>query len=498
MGNLLDLYGDYTAVCAAISLFQWDRQVLMPPGGASARSTHVESLTRMAHSMLTGDEMLRALEETERNAAPGSDEAIMAERLRRDVDIERKLPAELVARKARVSSDAYEVWKKAKACSDFPALAPYLAQLFDIAKESAELLGYKDHPYDALIDLYEEGATHEDARRMFEGIKDPIVSLVQEIQDRGRKIDDRPLRGKWDPGKLRRFTEEAARIIGFDLSRGRLDLAPNAFCTSLAPHDVRMTTRPSDHVKGVISSSFHEMGHGLYEQGTPDKWAETPLAGGISLAVHESQSRLWENIVGRRFAFWKFFLPKLQSALPELSSVPLEQFYLGMNVVNPEAVRVGADELTYNLHILVRFELESEIVTDKLQVNHLPEAWNEKYRQYLGIVPENDGAGCLQDVHWSRGSIGYFPTYSMGNLVGAQVWEALQKDVPDTDGLMEKGDFAPILSWLQERIYSQGRRHRPNDLIRRVTGDDVKPDAWLRYAQRKYREMYKLASPGFQ
>ena len=492
MSDLLDLYGDYAAMSAAISILNWDRQVFMPPGGAVARSSHVESLTRLAHQMLTGDEMRRALENTERNAEPGSEAAAMTTRLRRDMEIESKLPMELVSRKSRVSSDGYEAWKEAKAASDFGKLQPYLEQLFEIARETADLLGYRDHPYDALIDLFEEGATHEDAKSMFEAIKPEIVSLVNEIRETGRLIDDSPLYGNWDPQRLRGFAEEAAGVIGFDLSCGRLDLAPNAFCTSLSPNDVRMTTRASNHVKGVISSSLHEMGHGLYEQGSPERWAGNPLAGGISNAVHESQSRLWENIVGRQLSFWRFFLPKLKARVPELADVSLEQFHAGMNVVRAEPVRVGADELTYNLHILVRFELESEIVTGQLQVRDLPEAWNEKYRSYLGFVPENDAAGCLQDVHWSRGSVGYFPTYSMGNLIGAQVWETLQRDVPDTDSRMEQGDFAPILGWLQERIYSQGRRYDPKELIRRVTGHTMRPDAWLRYANSKYRALYGL------
>lgn len=492
MTELLRLYADYAAINAAIQLLNWDQQVLMPPGGVEARSAHVESLTRISHRMLTADRMLRALETAERAAASGSDEAAMCARLRRDVEIETKLPETLVARKSKVSSDAYEIWKRAKATNDFPALRPYLEQLFEIAGETADLLGYSDHPYDALIDLFEQGATCSDAKAMFEVIKPEIVSLVKEIQDRGQRIDDGALYGDWPPEALRSFAQEAAAQIGFDFERGRLNIAPNAFCAGMAETDIRMTTRHSSHVKGVISSSLHEMGHGLYEQGSPAKWSRTPLAGGISLAVHESQSRLWENIVGRSFGFWRFFLPRLQKHVPELAKNPLDAFHRSMNVVKPEPIRVGADELTYNLHILVRFELEVEILTGKVAIRDLPEAWNEKYRAYLGIVPQSDTLGCLQDVHWTRGSVGYFPTYSMGNLIGAQVWERLGEDVGDTEALIEKGEFKPILGWLQEKIYSQAQRYEPKELVRQATGDEMRPDAWLRYARSKYRTLYEL------
>lgn len=252
-----------------------------------------------------------------------------------------------------------------------------------------------------------------------------------------------------------------------------------------------MTTRPSAHVKGVVSSSLHEMGHGLYEQGSPAEWADTPLAGGISLAVHESQSRLWENVVGRSAGFWTRFLPALKAEFPSID-LDVPGMVRAMNKVEPELVRVGADELTYNLHILVRFELEVELVTGRLAVRDLPEAWNAKYAEYLGLTPPDDAHGVLQDVHWSRGSVGYFPTYTFGNLIGLQIWETLLKEIPDPDALMAKGDFAPILRWLSERIYRQGKRYAPRELATRITGSPMRPDAWLRYAQSKYGALYEL------
>jgi carboxypeptidase Taq len=479
--NLLDLYSEYDALDKAISLLHWDRQVLMPPAGGEARTAQVGRLTRMAHQLLTSDEMQRAVEDAAAEAEP--DLTGMVRALKRDLASETKLPTELVERKSRISSDAYDTWRRAKPENDFPTLAPYLEQLFDIARETAELLGYQDHIYDPLLDLYEEGSSYEDAASMFRDIKQPIIDMVRQTDP---TVDDSFLIGNWDKEKLRSFAERTASKIGFDFDRGRLSVAANAFCTTIATDDIRMTTRPSEAMKGIVSSTLHEMGHGLYEQGSPKKWDRTPLAGGVSLAVHESQSRLWENIVGRSRPFWEFFLPDLKVEFPELSQISLDTFVKAINKVQPEFVRVGADELTYNLHILVRFELEVEILTGKVRIKDLPEAWNAKYTDYLGITPATDTEGCLQDVHWTRGSVGYFPTYSMGNLIGAQVWKVLQNDLGETDEMMRQGNFAPIFGWLTDKIYSKGRSVPPRDLVTQVTGRPMEAADWLDYARAKY------------
>ena len=487
---LLDRYREVAALRASANLMGWDQQVLMPAGGAAARAAHVGRLRRMAHERLTDDAMLRAVEDASAECDPETDEGRAVAALRRELSTETRLPTELVVRKARLASEAYEVWKVAKATSDFPLLAPLWEGLFEVARETAEALGYAEHPYDALIGLYELGTTHAEARATFDAIKGPIASLVEEIGQRP-PVDDSALRGDFEPERLRRFSESAAAAIGFDFGRGRLNVCANAFCSNLGRADVRMTTRPSDHAKGVVSSSMHEMGHGLYEQGSPAAWNDTPLAGGISLAVHESQSRLWENVVGRSRGFWTRFLPDLKAEFPAVS-LDVAGMVRAMNKVEPELVRVGADELTYNLHILVRFELEVDLVTGRLAMRDLPEAWNAKVEAYLGLTPPNDALGCLQDVHWSRGSVGYFPTYTFGNLIGLQMWEVLERDLGDVDALMAEGDFAPILGWLSERVYAQGKRHAPRELVERVTGSPMRSDAWLRYARAKYGALYGL------
>ncbi len=486
------LYSDYNALEAAIGLMNWDRQVLMPTQGAAARTAHVSLLTQKAHQLLTGDEMLRALEHLEADVEEGSEQSLQAGALRKKIDIERKLPADLIERKSRVSSNAYEAWKRAKSENDFKILRDDYSRLFDIARETSELLGWKDHVYDPLISLYEEGATYRDAKQMFEEIKDPIRILVQEIRSNGRVVDDALLVGDWNQEELRTFAQSALATIGFDFNSGRLNIAPNAFCMNLSCGDVRMTTRPSSHIKGILSSSLHEMGHALYEQNSPRKWDRTPLAGGVSLGVHESQSRLWENIVGRSAGFWSFFFPKLSEHFPSLSPMPSNEFYRAYNKVSPEFIRVGADELTYNLHILVRFELEVEILTGQLKIDDLPEAWNSKYNEYLGITPPSDTVGCLQDVHWSRGYVGYFPTYSMGNLIGGQIWARLREDVDDVQGLMESGNFEPILAWLTDNVYRRAKSMHPAALVKEITGQPMGATEWLKYATAKFRDIYLL------
>lgn len=490
--RLRDFCSEYEALGSAISLMNWDRQVLMPPGGAEARTAQVGRLVRLQYELLASEKTLRTVEDARKETEERTPERRLVEVLQRTIDTHAKLPLSLVERKTQVSSDAYEAWKKAKATSDFETLRPYLEQLFEIAGETAAKLGYQDHIYDPLIDLFEEGATYGQAKTLFEGLKQPLIDLVAEVKARGREVDDSYLKRDWDQEALRAFAQRTASQIGFDFTRGRLDIGPSAFCTGLGFGDTRMTTRASDHIKGILSSTLHEMGHALYDQNAPEEWKGTPLADGVSLGVHESQSRLWENIIGRSNGFWKFFFPHLVEAFPFLAGRSPEEFYRSYNKVEPTYIRVGADELTYNLHILVRFELEVEILTSQLAVRDLPDAWNTKYRDYLGITPPNDSLGCLQDVHWSRGTVGYFPTYMMGNLIGGQVWKCLNQDLGDVDALLAEGQIRPVLGWLTDKIYSKGSLFKPSILVEQVTGKPMAPHDWLEYATVKFRQIYEL------
>jgi carboxypeptidase Taq len=491
--TFLSRFRDIQALDAAIGLMTWDRQVLMPPGGVEARGAHTTILSGMQHELMTSDETRRLLENAEKEVVPGTDEARMLSEFRHDLDNESKLPTELVTRRAQVGSDAYNVWKKARVESNFAAMKPYYDQLFDIAREMSHCLDPNAaHPYDPLFNLYEKGAKVGDADKMFTAIKEPIVNLVKEINDRGREVPDDFLYGNWDQQALRAVAEGITRKIGFDYNRGRLDIAPSAFCGGSSRGDIRMTTKPSEHIKGILSSSLHEMGHGLYEQGSPAKWDRTPLAGGISLAVHESQSRMWENIIGRSRTFWTYFLPILQKAIPSLAGLDVNTFCRAINKVQPSFIRVGSDELTYNLHILIRYEMEVAILTKKIDAKNLPEAWNAKYAAYLGITPPNDGLGVLQDVHWTRASLGYFPTYSMGNLIGAQIWETVMRDIPERCDTIRVGEFGPVLEWLTDKVYSKARRYDAQELVKQVTGEEMNPKYWLEYTEGKFRGIYDL------
>ncbi|MBS1706007.1 MAG: carboxypeptidase M32 [Armatimonadetes bacterium] len=481
------------ALHAATAIMDWDQQTYMPKGGASARAQHLGILSQLAHETFTDDSTGELLEGAKAEIEPGSNDAAIVRNVKRDFDLSRKIPSDLVGEKSRLSSEAHESWVHARATNDFASFAPTLERMFEIARQEAEYLGYTDHIYDALLDMYEEGATAADCTRMFDVLKANTVSLVKDIAENGKPVDDRVLYGDWEVEKQRRFTEKLIREIGFDMDRGRQDTAPHPFCTGWSVGDIRLTTRFKDYLGSAIFGSLHEAGHGMYEQGSPMEWDRTPLAGGVSLGVHESQSRTWENIVGRSKAFWKRYLPSLRSEFLALQAYDVDQFYRMINKVEPSLIRVEADEVTYNLHVLVRFEIECDVLTKKLDVRDLPAAWNAKYKEYLGVDVPNDSQGCLQDVHWSMGSIGYFPTYSMGNLLSYQFWACLRRDLGDTDALIEKGEFAPILGWLRENIYSKGKKYPPKELVMQVTGKPMGAEDYVTALNAKYREIYHLS-----
>ncbi len=483
---------DVNALHAAVAMMEWDQQTFMPKGGGAARAQHVGLLSRMAHEALVADETQKLAKEAAKEVEGGTVSEAMVRVTQRDIDLATKIPASLVEEKARLSAEAHEAWVEARANADFPKFQPMLERMVEIVKQEAEHLGYKAHIYDALIDQYEEGASEADCRAMFDTLKGPTVELVREIKERGKRTDDSLLYGEWDEELQKHVTEQLVRSVGFDLERGRQDTAAHPFCTGWSVGDIRLTTRFKPYLGSAIFGSLHEAGHGMYEQGSPAEWDLTPLQGGVSLGIHESQSRLWENIIGRSRPFWKRFLPDIQATFPQISGMALENFYFAINQVEPSYIRVEADEVTYNLHVLLRFEIECDLLTGKLAVQDLPDAWNAKMEELFGITPPSNREGCLQDVHWSGGSIGYFPTYTMGNLLSYQIWNTLKKDIDDTDGLISSGNFAPILSWLQEKIYSQGRRYRPKDLVMRVTGKPMGAEDYLEGLRTKYQEVYAL------
>ncbi|MBS1721843.1 MAG: carboxypeptidase M32 [Armatimonadetes bacterium] len=483
---------DVNALGAAVAMMEWDQQTYMPRGGAEARAQHTGILSRMAHELFTADDTRDMLEKA-KGEASSEDDIAMIRVTERDLDIRTKIPASLVEEKMRLGALGHERWVEARAENSFKTFAPTLERLFDICRQEAECLGYTDHIYDALTDQYEEGATKKSWDAMFGSIREPIVDLVRRIKESPVHPDDSFLTGKWDSALQSQFTEHISKAVGFDFNRGRQDVAPHPFCTGWSIGDVRLTTRYKDYLGSAIFGTLHESGHGMYEQGSPMQWDLTPLAGGVSLGVHESQSRTWENIVGRSRSFWSKYLPELKSTFSALPDVPLDQFYRAINKVQPSFIRVEADEVTYNLHIMVRFEVECAILTGELKVNDLPEFWNAKYKDYLGVTPATDSVGCLQDVHWSQGSVGYFPTYSMGNILSYQIWECLERDLGDTSALIAAGNFKPILDWLIEKVYSQGRKYTPAQLMTRVTGRPLDAQPYIKGITRKYEDIYELS-----
>ena len=483
-------YRELDALNSAIGLMNWDQQLLMPAGGLSARSEHLLRLSRLRHAIRTSDEFRTDLDEAKASGADQDQAAIRI--LLAEVEEATKLPLDLIERKSKVTTDAYQTWRKAKQGNNYSLLAPYYKEVFEIAKETAECLTYKNHPYDALINLYEEDSTFAEAESTLGLIKGPSIELLKAIKGSKVSIDDSFLVRDWNNDRLKMTMERIVRQIGFSLNNGRLDVANNAFCAGSGPGDVRMTTRPSEHIKGIVSSTLHEMGHGLYEQNQRADWAGTPLCGGVSLAVHESQSRTWENVIGRSYPFWKYFWTWFQEQHPFLAEYNVDQFYAAYNKVEPRFIRVGADEISYNLHILVRFEIEVEIITGKLDVKNLPEAWNAKYEEYLGIVPPTDSLGCMQDVHWSKGSIGYFPTYSYGNLIGVQIHNRMLSELPNCDELIQSGNFRPILDWLTEKVYGYGKLMPPKYLVEHIIGEPMKAQPWIDYATAKFSALYQL------
>ncbi len=482
----------------AAGVLGWDQQVNMPPGGAAARAEQLATLSRITHEMFVSDGTGRLLEEAEaevKDADYDSDEAALVRVVRHDYDLATRVPTSLVEELARTTTQAHEVWAKARAENDFPAFVPTLEKILDLKRQEAEALGYTDRMYDALLDQYEPHMKTADVERLFDELREELVPFVAQIFDNLDAVDDSPVKQSYDIDKQAEFGLKVIKQIGYDLERGRQDKSVHPFTTEFSINDVRITTRyDEDWMPSALFGSIHEAGHALYEQGSDPALESTFLAGGTSLGVHESQSRLWENIVGRSRAFWGVFYEDLQALFPQqLGAVDVESFYKAINAVSRSQIRVEADEVTYNLHIMMRFELEKDLLEGRLAVPDLRDAWNAKMESYLGITPEDDGKhGVLQDVHWSSGLVGYFPTYSLGNFLSVQYWDKAIQDVPSIPDDIAKGDFSSLLDWLRENIHRHGRKYWPAELTERVTGEPIQVRSFMRYLKDKYTDIYGL------
>jgi carboxypeptidase Taq len=482
---------------AAAALLEWDQETYMPPGATSVRAEQLSTLRRLAHEALTSEKTLALLEkaaEVIREEPPNDLLVRLIETVREDYEKARRVPAELIAELARTESDAREAWKQARQENHYAAFAPYLDRLLALNREKAEALGYPAHPYDALLDQYEPGITTAEVQVLFEQLHQYLVPLVQMLSEQPQP-ENAFLRRYVDPDRQWKLNRKLLQVVGFDLQRGRLDASVHPFSTGIAISDVRLTTRidPQDFTSGLFAT-LHEAGHGLYEQGIDPLLERTPLADGASLGLHESQSRFWENLIGRSLPFWEYFYPQLQEILDNvLCDVPLEAFYRAINRVQPSLIRVEADEVTYNLHILLRFELEVALIEDSLSVKDLPEAWAEGMQRYLGLRPSTLQEGVLQDIHWSQGAFGYFPTYTLGNLMSAQLFMALRAALPNLDTYVRQGIFSPILEWLRQHIYRYGRAWKAAEILQWSTGKPLHAEPWLQYVREKYQVLYPTA-----
>lgn len=494
LSKLKELLGEVSDLNKAASVLSWDQQVNMPPGGSEGRGQQLATLGKIAQEKFTADEIGKLLDDLKQEYADGdSDDAAMIRVAARNYDKAVRVPAEFVAEQAIVSTKAFEAWVDARRKSDFSIFLPHLEKNVELVKKYVSFFPPADHPYDTLLDDYEPGMKTAEVKAIFDGLRPKQVKLIKAIAAT-KQVKDDFLHKKYNEKKLWDFGVNVITQYGYDWNRGRQDKAPHPFETSFNVNDVRITTRfEADNPMATLFSTFHESGHAMYEQGVNPAYERTPLANGTSLAVHESQSRMWENLVGRSLPFWEHFYPKLKKTFPsQLDGVSLKSFYKAINKVEPSFIRVNADEATYNLHIMLRLELEIGMVEGSIAIKDLPEIWNAKMQEYFGITPPNDAMGVLQDVHWSYGSIGYFSTYALGNLVSAQLWEKINKDIRDLDDQIRQGNFSELLGWLRTKVHVHGHKYDPQDLVQMVTGSKITPEPYVRYLTKKYSEIYGL------
>jgi carboxypeptidase Taq len=483
----------------ARAILGWDQHTKMPPGGGEVRAEQLGTLDRFSHELFIDDEIGRLLEqlrEHEESAGYDSDEASLIRITRREYEKAKRVPGELRAEMTKAGATALPAWVEAREKSDYSIFLPYLEKNVELTHRYIECfdgMGFESE-YDVLLDDFDEGMTADEVRVVFDELKRELVPLIAQIGENADRADDSSLRGDFPIEKQRAFSLEVLERLGFDHERWRLDPTIHPFAMSAGITDIRLTTRYDETDLGVsLFASIHEFGHGFYEAGVDPAFERTPLAAVTSMSLHESQSRMWENLVGRGLPAWRFFFPKLQAAFPaQFGDVELNTFYGAINKVEPSLIRVEADEATYNMHIILRFELEQEILSGELPLEDLPEAWNSRMAEYLGVEVPDDTRGVLQDIHWSGGAIGYFPTYSLGNVVSVQLWDKARGELPDLDAQFEQGEFGELAGWLRENLHRHGRKYTSKEMLERITGGGMDPGPYIRYLRSKLGEIYGL------
>lgn len=477
------------------ALLGWDERTYLPVKGGEYRAEQMTYIAGLVHRKRTDPrlgELLDELANSPQAADPRSDDGATIRQLKRDYDKKKKLPIKLVEELTRASVLGQQAWVEARKNNDFASFAPHVEKLFELKRQQAAAIGYQDSPYDALLDDFEPNAKTAEVTKILAGLRDELVPLVQAIQGSSRRPKTDLLTRSYPVPQQEAFGKAAAKACGFDFNRGRLDITHHPFCSGMGPHDCRITTR---YTEKFFPSAFfgilHEAGHGMYDQGLRPELFGLPPGTYCSLGIHESQSRMWENLVGRSRGFWTHFYPQLQQTFPAaVGGESLDDFFFAINKVEPSLIRVEADEATYNLHIIVRFELEQALINRELAVKGLPGAWREKYQHYLGIASPTDADGVLQDVHWSAALIGYFPTYTLGNLYASQFFEQAQADCGDLEAQFARGEFAPLLAWLQKKIHSQGQCLSATEICADVTGKPLSHAPLMRHLKGKFGALY--------
>ncbi|MFM7151182.1 MAG: carboxypeptidase M32 [Gemmataceae bacterium] len=493
--QLLGRTREVSLLASCGSVLGWDEATYMPHKGSAFRGEQMALLARMGHELATdpvvGD-WLRQVEASDLLADPEGDAAVNVREIRRAYDRAVKVPAALVAEIARVTTQAQQSWREARQRSKFALFEKDLRTIVQLLRDKADAIGHDNCRYDALLDEYEPGARAADLTKVFAQLRSELVPLLEQIRGSTRHPDVTLLQRDFPVERQKVFGEAAAAALGFDFEAGRLDVSTHPFCSGIGPGDTRMTTRYNPR---QFNESFfgvlHETGHGLYDQGLPPEHVGTPRGSFCSLGIHESQSRLWENQVGRGRPFWEHFFPRLQQTFPtSLAGVSLDDWHFAINHVSPSFIRVEADEATYNLHIILRFEIEQALLTGDLDVADLPAAWNDKFQKMFGLRVESDSQGCLQDIHWSFAGLGYFPPYTLGNLYSAQFMHAVRRDLPTLDADIRRGDFTGLRRWLLEKIHRQGQRFRAGELCRRITAAPLDHRPLMSYLREKYAPLY--------
>jgi carboxypeptidase Taq len=479
---------DVTGLEALAYLLVWDQRTMMPPGGTAHRGSHLALLQRLGHETLTDPEVGRLLDELEPrldSLDPDSWEAATIRVARRDYQKAVQVPSELRAEMVRAASESVPIWMEAKATSSFDLFLPALERNVELRRRYVECFGPQDEPYDVLLDDFEPEMKTAEVTRIFDEIKPELVQLIADLRD--RDVDDSFLQGHFPIGEQVALDYEVVDLFGHRPNTWRIDPTEHPFASGAGVDDIRITTHYYEEELKSLFSTMHEYGHGLYAHQQPREYAHLPVGQHASLGIHESQSRLWENLVGRSLPFWRYFYPRLQARFPEqFGGIDLERYYAAINKSQPSLIRIEADEVTYGMHVILRFELEQDIINGRIELSELPRLWAEKMDAYLGIEVPDHARGVLQDMHWSAGLIGYFSTYLLGTVMSVQIWEKADEELGGLDEQVERGEFEPLRGWLGEKIHAQGRKYPPQELLRRATGSTIDARPYLAYLKRKY------------